>query len=233
MPEVYAGRAPERGGPRCRSASSQAFGVALVVACTARVDEPRYAVGDPGVATFENRSNLTAWLGGCSPFEFQRHEAGAWVDRGAPNVCVWEGIAQPVTPPHVARGRLLRARRAGDLAPALRDRPRVRRRSPALARALQHRERCRASRWWSAATRRRVAPSSACRTRSVPMAASAARPTAACATSRAGSAAGRSAAARSDTGYAQSRCHASTRSAPASCRQRSVRAQPTKRPRAG
>lgn len=67
-----------------------------LVACSARVDEPRYAAGDPAVATFENASDATVWLSGCSAFGFQKRESEGWVDRGSPLECVWEGFAQPV-----------------------------------------------------------------------------------------------------------------------------------------
>ncbi len=73
-----------------------ALSVSLAVACTANVDEARYAVGDEGAATFHNGSDVTAWLGGCSVFGFQKLEPAGWVDGGWPVVCLWEGLAQPV-----------------------------------------------------------------------------------------------------------------------------------------
>jgi hypothetical protein len=73
-----------------------ALGVSLLFACTAKVDEPRYAAGDGAVATLRNESGVTVWLGGCSVFGFQKREPTGWVDRGTPVVCFWEGFAQPV-----------------------------------------------------------------------------------------------------------------------------------------
>jgi hypothetical protein len=70
----------------------------LLSACTAQTDRQRYAIGDSGVASFSNHLDQTVYLGGCFPFVFEKLEEGDWISRGAPVICFWEGVAQPVAP---------------------------------------------------------------------------------------------------------------------------------------
>ena len=63
---------------------------------SASVDRDRYVAGEEGTTVFMNDSALTAWLAGCSAFNFEQRVEGRWQDRGPPFVCVWEGFAVPV-----------------------------------------------------------------------------------------------------------------------------------------
>ncbi len=65
-------------------------------ACFVWTDSGSYAKGEPGVVTFYNPSEMTAYLGGCTRFEKERWEAGQWAPAAPEISCLWEGYAQPV-----------------------------------------------------------------------------------------------------------------------------------------
>jgi hypothetical protein len=74
------------------------IGTALLLACMPETDREHYAAGESGVATFENTTLATLYLGGCSHFDYEKQIGDAWVSQGPDVVCVWEGFAKSVLP---------------------------------------------------------------------------------------------------------------------------------------
>jgi hypothetical protein len=72
--------------------------LALLSACSVETDRQIYVSGDEGMARFSNHLTQAVYLGGCFPFVFEKLEGSRWDSRGAPVMCVWEGLAQPVAP---------------------------------------------------------------------------------------------------------------------------------------
>jgi hypothetical protein len=68
-----------------------------VSGCYAQTDAESYYAGDVGTVTFTNDSPITAYLGGCNAFDQEQLEGDTWVSRGGDVMCIWEGIAQPVS----------------------------------------------------------------------------------------------------------------------------------------
>jgi hypothetical protein len=64
---------------------------------TVTLDKDSYTAGDSGTATLANKGPVTAYLPGCSQFNYEKLVDGAWADQGPAVVCVWEGNVVPVT----------------------------------------------------------------------------------------------------------------------------------------
>ncbi len=64
---------------------------------TVTLDRGSYTAGDSGTATLANKSPVTAYLPGCSQFNYEKLVDGQWTDQGPAVVCVWEGDAVPVS----------------------------------------------------------------------------------------------------------------------------------------
>jgi hypothetical protein len=63
---------------------------------TVTLDKESYTAGDSGTATLSNKSPVTAYLPGCSQFNYEKLVDGKWTDQGPAVVCVWEGNVVPV-----------------------------------------------------------------------------------------------------------------------------------------